>query len=452
MTGQTRSQQLIGIIEQGLLLILWFVLIMGLFFPWENFTSPRGDGLNDSIGQQGFGISHAVLMISYACILLLCLWRWKGVAAALWLAWPFLILCVWILMSVSWGPDPAVSLNRAGRFFIIVLYCAYMASRYDSFQFVGFLTRGFAIAVLASIAVILLIPKLGHSNLGGGYENAWRGAFTHKNWLGAAMSIGIAVSAYSYKIRANLRFLSALTFAGCVILLVLSRSATALIATVVSGFVLIVGAAIQSERMPVMRALALIGLGLVLAFVLLLPLGVIDINFNDLPSMAGRSSTLTGRTDLWRAVWAAIRESPLLGHGYGFWDQPSVARSKIWLSVDWEAPHAHNNWLEAWLQLGLVGLVITSFIWLSVLRRAMWLVFVRYGHGALFYLVILFNCLSRSVVETVTFSPGLLSLFWWLISYMYIARIVRERVTVAKSVRRERAQMELAHPAGEALR
>ena len=43
MAGKTRLMKLIGIIEQCLLLIIWLVLIMGLFFPWEHFVNPQGD-------------------------------------------------------------------------------------------------------------------------------------------------------------------------------------------------------------------------------------------------------------------------------------------------------------------------------------------------------------------------------------------------------------------------
>lgn len=445
MAEKTRLARLIGGVEQCMLLGLWLVLVMGLFFPWENFVNPQGDELG-ATQVHGFGASQAINYISYACILLLSLSRWKGVLKALWLAWPILILCGWILISTRLLPDPSKS--GATRFLIFVIFSAYIACRYDSLQFVGFLTRGFAFAVAASLAVMVLVPRLGFSNIGGDYVNAWRGAFTHKNWLGAAMSLGVIISGYSYHMRANHRFFSGITFLGCLFLLVMSRSASALISTFASMLVAIIGGVVQSKRTPVLRAFGLIFLGGAVIVLLVLPL--LDFSLSHLPRIAGRSSDLTGRTELWHAVWAAIRESPLIGHGYGFWDQPSVARSNIWLAANWEAPHAHNNWLDAALQLGLVGVVITAFIWLSALRRAMWLVFMQYGHGALLYLVILCNCLSRSVAETVTFSPALVSLFWWVISYMYIARLAHQRAAARKSLPHEpTAWSDRGRPAGQ---
>jgi exopolysaccharide production protein ExoQ len=444
--------KVIGIIAQNVLLVLWLVLTMGLFSPWESFVSPTGDALGTSTGEHGLGVAHAISIISYICIALLALIRWRDVSKTLLSAWPVMILCGWILLTTLFLHDPSKS--GAVRFLIMVILSAYFASEYDSTQFVRVLTRGFAIAVLASLAVMLVVPRLGFSNIGGGYATAWRGAFTHKNWLGSAMSFGVVVCGYSYIVRANHRLFAGLTFLACFALLILSWSATAWVSTAVSILVFIVGGAIQSKRAPVLRIFAFMGLGAAVVFLILLPLGIIDLDLmKQLPRLAGRSSDLTGRTAVWRAVLAAIRERPFLGHGYGFWDQPSVTRSNIWLSADWEVGHAHNNWLDAVLQTGIIGVAISAFIWLAALRRAMWLVFMRYGHGALFYLTILFGCLTRSVVETVTYAPALFAVFWWVTSYIYIARIARQRAAETRAVATEPLRFRLIEPAGtEAMR
>jgi exopolysaccharide production protein ExoQ len=439
MAELTRSQRLMVIVEQGVLLGLWLVLVMGLFSPWENFIDPKSDALGVPQGEAGLRVTHAINLVAYGCIALLCLIRWKGVLRTLGLAWPILILCGWILLSVFSLKDPGKS--GVIHYFMIIGLSAYMASRYDSTQFVGVLTRGFAVAVLASLAVVVLVPRLAVSNIGNGYQGALRGAFTHKNWLGSAMSFGFIVSGYSYFVRANRRFVSVLTFLGCALLLVLSRSATAWIATGASIVVLAVGGAVQSKRAPILRVFAFIGLGAFVVFLMTLPLGIFDINLDDLlkdmPRLAGRSSNLTGRTAVWHAVWAAIRDRPFIGHGFGFWDQPSVTRTNIWLAAQWEVPHSHNDWLDAALQLGLVGVVITACIWLASIRRAMWLVFVRFGHGALFYLALLFGCLARGATETVMLAPALFVLFWWVTAYIYIARISALRAAEVKALREE---------------
>lgn len=432
MTERSRSHKLINIVEESLLLVIWLLLILSLFFPWSLFVNPIGDALGEARAQPD-ELSHVIYLVVFVAISLLTALRWKSVVKALWLAWPILLLIGWSSLSVLWGTDPATAMSAVGRFIIVVLLSVYVASRYDTNQFIAFLTRGFFIAVFASFAVMIIVPRLGYSNIGGGYEHAWRGAFTHKNWLGFAMSVGIFVCGYSYKIRVNSRLLSVATLIGCLFLLIMSRSATAIISTFVSGLVLMTGIALQGERRwAPLRAMALVGL--CAGLLVLLMFQEFDIGLKDLPHVPGRSADLTGRAEVWHAVWKAIQEKPFIGHGYGFWSMPSVTRSNIWFGANWQAPHAHDTWLDAALQLGLTGVVLLAFAWIIVFRRAVWLVLTRYGHGALLFLAILVDCLTTSFVETVMLAPVLLSLFWFTTAYVYVARLTKERALAARSL------------------
>ncbi len=432
-------------VEQLLLLGIWLILIMNLFFTWQNFVSPGGDALGSAHAAPD-GFSHTILLAIYFVILLLSLFRLKIMMRTLMQNGLLLVLCLWILLSITWGTDPGTALSAVMRFIFFVVFSAYITSRYDTTEFVAFLTRGFAVCVIASFAVMVLVPRLGHSNLGNGYQNAWRGAFTHKNWLGSAMSVGVVVSAYSYHLRANSRLLAAFTFLGGLFLLVMARSATSLIAALVSLLTAIGGLALQSEgRRSPLRGIAALGIGAVIVCLLLFPL--LDIEIGELPQFIGRSSDLTGRAEVWRAVKMAIHDRPLTGYGYGFWSMPSVTKNNIWSTADWEVPHAHNTWLDAWLQLGLVGVFLTGFIWWSAIWRATWLAVVKNVKGALFFLTILLGCLSRTVAETVMFAPALTSLFWLLTSYLCVGQIIRARRVEARNRAREpRSDLPITEP------
>jgi O-antigen ligase len=416
---------LITTTEQILLLGIWLVMVMNLFFTWQNFVSPGGDALGDAHTEPD-KLSHVILSAIYFVIVFLTLCRLKIVLKTLLQNGLLLALCLWILLSITWGTDPGTAMSAAIRFIVLVVFSAYITSRYDTIEFVGFLTRGFAICVLASFAVMVLVPRLGHSNIGGGYENAWRGAFTHKNWLGSAMSVGVVVAAYSYRLRANSRLLTVFTFLGGLVLLVMARSATSLIATLVAFLAAVGGLALQSEgRRSPLRGIALFGIGAMILVILIFPL--LDIEIGTLPKFIGRSSDLTGRSEVWRAVKIAIHDRPLTGYGYGFWSMPSVTRSNIWAIAGWEVPHAHNTWLDCWLQLGVVGVFLTACVWSLALWRALWLTIVSNAGAALFFLTILLGCLSRSFAETVIFAPALTSLFWLVTSSMYLGQIRRAR-------------------------
>lgn len=413
-------------IERAATLVLCLLLVIGLFSPWEEYVSHLDFSIASANGHTDFGITRAIFIVELVCILSLTSVHFTILRRTLWLAWPILFLCLWVLLSASWGSSPVSSVNRAGRFILTVLFGCYVVSRYPPLEFVELLTKAFAITVFASLAVMILAPQYGYSELVGENGTAWRGALIHKNSLGAAMSYGIIISAYALSARAGSRVLSALTFLGCVFLLSMSRSAGAIVATIVAGLIAITGASIESrQRAPVLRAFAFVGIGIAMMAMMVWMLG--DFDLSSLSGVAGRSATLSGRTAIWHEVWLAVQRRPLAGYGYGFWDEPSAARDNIWLTLNWAVPQAHNNWLDAALQLGLVGLAIMVLIWLIALRRALWLILVRYRNGVLFGLTMLASLLSQSTVETVTFSPGVSALFWLVTSYLYIARMSLDR-------------------------
>jgi exopolysaccharide production protein ExoQ len=69
-----------------------------------------------------------------------------------------------------------------------------------------------------------------------------------------------------------------------------------------------------------------------------------------------RDSTLTERTVLWDALFK-VKINPVIGTGFeSFW--LGERRQKLWDDVRWEASEAHNGYLETYLNLGLVGLIL----------------------------------------------------------------------------------------------
>jgi exopolysaccharide production protein ExoQ len=75
----------------------------------------------------------------------------------------------------------------------------------------------------------------------------------------------------------------------------------------------------------------------------------------------GRDSTLTGRLDIWKMV-LPLTVNPLVGAGYeSFWLGPRL--DKIWSNSWGERPNqAHNGYLELYLDLGWVGLVLLGLV------------------------------------------------------------------------------------------
>ncbi len=75
--------------------------------------------------------------------------------------------------------------------------------------------------------------------------------------------------------------------------------------------------------------------------------------FTSIIHLFGRNSTLTGRTDLWKAL-IAMDTHPWLGTGFeSFWLGSRL--EQLWSIFPWQPNEAHNGYLEVYLNLGLAG-------------------------------------------------------------------------------------------------
>jgi O-antigen ligase len=83
----------------------------------------------------------------------------------------------------------------------------------------------------------------------------------------------------------------------------------------------------------------------------------------------GRDLTFTGRTDLWNDLMS-MAGSPMRGYGYGsFWLGERM--EKLWQMYWWHPNEAHNGFIEIYLELGIVGVIILGGIIISAFRSKM---------------------------------------------------------------------------------
>jgi O-antigen ligase len=84
----------------------------------------------------------------------------------------------------------------------------------------------------------------------------------------------------------------------------------------------------------------------------------------------GRNSSLTGRTDIWGAV-IPLAPNPLVGAGFeSFWLSPRVAATLAQVFPGLPLNEAHNGYIEVYLNLGWLGLVLLGLMLASAYRRA----------------------------------------------------------------------------------
>src|SRR5690606_24413713 len=138
--------------------------------------------------------------------------------------------------------------------------------------------------------------------------------------------------------------------------------------------------------------------------------------------LLGKSSDLTYRFDIWHTVWNLAVERPAAGWGWvSYWvpwvepfDDLVVIRGVTYLQ-------AHNAWLDVFLQLGVIGLVVFGLLVATSIVRS-WLLAIdttgtRTGQHGLAWpasalpLVLLVGLLTQSIAE----SRLLIELGWTLL-------------------------------------
>jgi exopolysaccharide production protein ExoQ len=91
-----------------------------------------------------------------------------------------------------------------------------------------------------------------------------------------------------------------------------------------------------------------------------------DIN-SKVAGAIGRDPTLTGRTDIWK-ILLSMHTNPLLGTGYeSFWLGPRLAW--VWEKYAPGLNEAHNGYLEVYLNLGLIGLLLLAGFLIATYRN-----------------------------------------------------------------------------------
>lgn len=87
-----------------------------------------------------------------------------------------------------------------------------------------------------------------------------------------------------------------------------------------------------------------------------------------------RSDDLTGRLDIWDAVWQLASQRPILGWGWVSYWAPWVEPFDDLVVIDGVTYlQAHNAFIDVWLQIGAVGLTaFLALITMTVLRSASW--------------------------------------------------------------------------------
>jgi exopolysaccharide production protein ExoQ len=391
------------------------VLAVALLFYSTNAVLPvvrQGGKFNPTF--EGDSLIQALWAMVYLLSLLLLVTRCGKRDLAVVLRAPVLWAAVGLTVaSIAWSPVPATSIQRSFALVGTTLLGVYVGTRFAGPTLWRLLGWTFALVAFSSVFFAVLLPEYGLSEDKRGL--AWQGVFTTKGQLGRIMVLSALLwLLYIRESRRHLLFKLAM-FGLSAALVVLSQSVTSLVVLIaLLGF-------IPMFRLIRLHYIFVVPMLATYSFSAMVAVTWSWLNLGEVADLLGRDRTLTGRTLLWQEVWERILDQPILGYGYsGFWRGLEGPSGEVWIATGWQPPHAHNGYLDIWLQLGFVGLLLTVLLLVGgLLRSLIWTRMHRGVEGEFPLLFFLFN-LVTNISEV---SILVRNTFYWVLFTVLLLRL-----------------------------
>ena len=370
-------------------------LLVRLLASLVMFVGFAGQFVRNLIGWIGFGVVDGIVAVAViiAIVVLRPRLAWRRVPKSL---VAFVLLAV---ISIAWSFYPSASAAGAGILVVTTLAGIFLGLCLSWAE----LVRTFAVALRWILGLSLLFEMwaaitgpilplfIDLSQYGRPpYPQAFywsRGLLFHggpiegivgnRNLLGFIALLAIIIFAIQLAAKSVRRFWGAFWLVLAIAVFLLTRSATVILAAVVVAvvlaFVLWARRSDPNGRRPVYLTAAGSVIAVVVAGVALFPVIV---------RAFGKSEDLTGRFDIWNAVIHLAQQRPVFGWGWVSYWAP-------WVEPFTDLAHrkgvvylqAHNAWLDVWLQLGVLGVIIFAALIVSTLWRSWFTAIDRPRHG-----------------------------------------------------------------------
>ncbi|WP_237067314.1 O-antigen ligase family protein [Microbulbifer guangxiensis] len=334
-------------------------------------------------------------------------------------ALPYILLFAYYFFSSFFlfsGADKLVPLYRAFEWLLFMLIALLWLSSLEEARFDSFHRNYLKPALLLPLSIVLLavipLPELAYGMTHG---NIRLGGFLfHPNRLGV---IAACAFLYSYLLLPNgWKKAASMICTLLVLLFTYSRGAIIIFSLTIPLVILLVGGRYQ-------RIIGLI--------VMLTGIVVLVIYSDEIVSLMSRGQGVSnvtsgsGRSEIWKASFDLIKESPILGYGFINGSKFALPDAVSWTAgFEFPAAHAHNDLLQSLLNGGVIALVVTLFIYGSLgfsLVKARHLL-SRREHVFVVALVIqlLFSGLTELSLQGVLVFPGavLFVIHMYLLTYI----------------------------------
>jgi O-antigen ligase len=286
---------------------------------------------------------------------------------------PLLLFFAYCALSIAWSDFPLIAAKRWVKAVGDLVMLLVVLTDQNPLAATRRLFARLAFVLLPlSVLFILQYPALGSFYESSSGVTYYSGVTTQKNTLGqTCMVCGLAslwsfVAAFENRnMPHRVRHLAAhgIILASAVWLIVKADSMTSLSCLALAGAVMIMA----TQRWVAARPggiNAIVGgtVGLAVFAIFLDSAG-------SLLHSLGRNATLTGRTAIWKAV-LSLHTNPLVGTGFeSFWLGSRL--QVVWSASDVGILQAHNGYLEIYINLGWIGVILLGGLAVTGYRHAL---------------------------------------------------------------------------------
>ncbi|HXC55421.1 MAG TPA: O-antigen ligase [Rhizomicrobium sp.] len=339
------------IAEAGFVLLLLLIFVGVHPFEARNAASVGARAMSsatgDSLRQVAYLGVFALVVYSAA--------RKHGLAAIR--AIPVLlgVLMLWCLVTASWADEPDLAARRAVLALTLVVSVLLSVDTLGAQRAVILWRNVVACVIIADWISVALVHQAIHlpDDVEADLAGSWRGLHSHKNTAGFVAATAAAM--FLYFSVATRRWTDMVLLALSLGFLVMTRSKSSM------GLLPLALAAGGLYRVALRNKLDR-SIAAVAAMLFLLVFAVVvTVQWEFIARFLEDPQHFTGRSAIWQAEVAYIRDNPLFGAGYGTFTNTGV-RSPIYPYVGggWVADigEGHSGYLEMLVTIGGIGFVL----------------------------------------------------------------------------------------------
>ena len=312
--------------------------------------------------ESGFsGAGDLLREVCYACVfgvILFSAFQQRGMSALTIVPPVLALLLAWCLLSALWSPEAGVTARRAVLAIMVLLSAMLGVATVGTERALKLWRYVLAGVLIVNWLSIPLVPQAIHlqGEIDPSLIGDWRGLFFHKNIAGAVSAISAIVFLFAF--LKSRRAIDAVLFVAAAGFLFMTHSKASiglLPVAIAVGFIYRAAWRRGIDRL-------IVTLLLVLACVIAAAFAAGD--FNHIASVFEDPSRFTGRSAIWQAEVAYIRDHPLLGSGFGaFADTGALSPLLKYVDATWvqNVSHGHNAYLQLFVTIGGIGFALAMW-------------------------------------------------------------------------------------------